>query len=323
MKRRSVISIAGGVTLGLGLPVLGQTVANPHRIGVLSSLLTRESFILLPAKLSELGYREGRDYVLEFRYTRNQAALRSEMAADLVASKVHLVIAIAASDVVAARRATDTVPIIMYAIPAPAEMGYVASLSKPGGNVTGTAAQPPEIAAKILQVLRDIAPRSSKVALLADPDTGAMLQYIRETERAASGLKVRLTHWPARTAADLDIAFSSMVRAPPEALYVALLGFAGGIQRAIEFAARQRLPAIYVLRAHVEMGGLVCYTHDRDALARRTAAVIDRVLQGAKPADIPVEQPDKYELVINMKTAKAMGLKIPQSVLLQATEVIE
>lgn len=323
MKRRSVISATGGVSLIAALPVLAQTNASPHRIGVLSSLLTRESFIVLPAKLGELGYREGRDYVLEFRYTRNLETLRSEMAADLVASKVHLIVAPTGWDVKAARRATATIPIIMYGAPAPVEMGYVASLSRPGGNVTGTAAQPPEIAAKILQVLRAIAPRSSNVALLADPDSGAMLHYIRETERAAAGLKVRLTHWPARTGADLDSAFSNMVKAPPEALYVAFLPFAGGIQRAIEFAARQRLPAIYVLRAHVEMGGLVSYSQDRDTLARQTASVIDRVLRGAKPAETPVEQPDKYELVINMKTAKAMDLKIPQSLLLQATGVIE
>jgi len=304
--------------------VRAQQAKKVYRIGLLSLALPRESFVAIVSALRELGYEEGRNIVFEYRLAEGKEDRLPGLAADLVAKKVDLIVALVNPEILAAKRATSTIPIVMARSMAPVETGLIASLARPGGNVTGTTIQAPETGGKILEVLRDAVPRVSRVTTLSEPEFPGMELYRREAERAAKAMGIRLTPQPARNLAELEAAFALTARERPDALFVVPTGAIFTHRaRVIEFAARQRLPAIYTSKQPVTEGGLISYAADRGALLRRCAAIIDRVRKGAKPADVPVEQPVKYELVINLKTAKAIGLTIPQSLLVRADEVIQ
>lgn len=322
MNRREAVTAL--VAVGIApFAARAQQAQKLYRIGFLSLALPRAGFATIIAALRDLGYEDGRNVEFEYRLAEGRDERLSGFAADLVAKKVNLIVAYTNPEILAAKRATSTIPIVMVRGLAPVEAGLIASLAHPGGNLTGTTIQAPELAGKSMEVLRDTVPRVTRVTILWDPDFPGLELYRREAERAADAMGIRLTLLPGRTLAELETAFTVTARERPDALLVVPTGAIFTHRtRVIEFAARQRLPAIYTSKLSVTEGGLISYASDPGALVLRTAAIIDRVLKGARPVDVPVEQPTKYELVINMKTAKALGLTIPQSVLIRADEVI-
>lgn len=323
MNRRDTLLAL--LVLGISpFPARAQPAQKVYRIGLLSLALPRERFGGIIAALRELGYEDGRNAEFVYRLAEGRDDRLPGLAAELVARKVDLIVTILNPETLAAKRATSTIPIVMVIGMAPVETGLVASLARPGGNLTGTTIQAPEHGGKVLEVLRDAVPRATRVTILWEPEFPGMELYRRETERAAGAMGIRLTLLPGRTLAEMETAFTLIARDRPDALYVVPTGAIFTHRaRVIEFAARQRLPAIYTSKLSVTEGGLISYAADQVALMRRTAAIIDRIFKGANPADLPIEQPTKYEFVINLKTAKALGLTIPQSVLLRADEVIE
>jgi len=333
-----------GVILALALlatpePSSGQQPGKVYRIGWLSTARYEPPPQNCPLKgspywqawvegLRERGYIQGQNLVIECRYTEGRDERAPAFAAELVNLKVDLLVADGTNQVRAARQATSTIPIVMLGVIEPVRRGLVASLARPGGNVTGlTDTAGVEIYGKYLQLLKEAVPKVSRVAALGYSRALRELDWERETERElkaeARALGVTLQPYRVRDPEELVGAFSAMVKARAEALLVVPHPvFATHAQRIVDLAAQSRLPAMYPDRVHIESGGLMSYTMNEPDTARRLAAYVDRILKGAKPGDLPVEQPTKFELIINLKTAKALGLTIPPTVLIQAEEVI-
>jgi len=298
-----------------------QQAGKVYHVGYLST--PTDAFL---RKLRELGWVEGQNLVIEYRWAEGNVERLPALAAELVRLKVDVIVAPAGSAALAAKNATSSIPIVMMAPNDPVEMGLVASLRRPGGNITGTAYTPgPAIFGKQLQILKETVPNASRVAILSNPaDPSFALQVMREVEAAAQSLRIRLQHVEARGPEEFEGAFAAMARERAEALLVA-----GGSTflvhraRVAELALKGRLPTMYSARENVAAGGLMAYSVNRSDLTGRAAVYVDKILKGAKPADLPVEQPTKFELIINLKTAKALGLTIPQSLLLRADEVIQ
>lgn len=274
--------------------------------------------------LSEAGYVDGQNVAFEYRWAHGRSERLPELAAELVLLKVDVIAVANTPGVLAAKQATSTVPIIFIG-PDPEALGLGSRLARPGGNITGmTLMAGPEIGGKYLELLRIVAPRISRVALLMRPENSSHTLLLKEIEAAARSSNVLLQVVRARTPAELDTAFSAMARAKADALIVlADPIFLLHRQRLADLAAKNRLPAMYGLTEHAEAGGLMAYSADFADVARRSAAHVDRVLKGARPGDLPIEQPTRFELIVNVKTAKTLGLTIPASVLVQAGRVIE
>jgi putative ABC transport system substrate-binding protein len=274
--------------------------------------------------LRELGYVEGQNLVVEYRWADGDIARLPALAAELVRLRVDVLVATTNPAVLAARQATSTIPIVFAASSDPVGTGLVASLAHPGGNVTGLSLVTPELSGKRLQLLRETLPQLARVALLWDAGNVGMADRVKETEAAARQLGVALHVEWVRDLAGLDRAFATLAQARPDAFLTTVEPFTGDHrQRIVAFAAQQRLPAMYEERDFVDAGGLMAYGPNLAANYRRAATYVDKILRGTKPADLPVEQPTKFELVINLKTAKALGLTIPQSLLRRADEVIQ
>ncbi len=277
--------------------------------------------------LGERGYVDGRNIAIEYRWAEGSLDRLPGLAADLVRLKVDVIVVGSTPSALAAKQATKTIPIVAAVMADPVGDGLVASLGRPGGNVTGFTFIAPELVPKRLQLLQEAIPRVSRVAALWHP--GAQGEHttrdmLKEAEVAARALGMELQLLGVEGPNDFDRAFSAMTREHAGALIV----FAGPMlyaerKRIVDFAAKQRLPAIYAWREPVAAGGLMSYGANIPDLFRRAAAHVDKILKGAKPGDLPVEQPTKFELVINLKTAKTLGLTIPQSVLIRADEVIQ
>jgi putative ABC transport system substrate-binding protein len=278
--------------------------------------------------LRDLGYVEGRNLLIEFRDAEGKPERFPALAAELVALKVDVVVASGGTlGAMAAKRATTTIPIVFTGVGDPVSEGLVNSLARPGGNVTGLSTYMPDLLGKSLQLLKEAVPGVSRVALLLKPD--AMPARAKEDRLKAAGvaahaLGVKLQVVEARGPEDFDRAFSDMIRARTDALAVlATPVFDNERRRLVELAARNRLPTVYSWRFYVEAGGLMSYGPDIVDLFRRAPSYVDRILKGARPGDLPVEQPTKFELIVNRKTARAIGLTIPPSVLARADQVIE
>jgi len=227
-------------------------------------------------------------------------------------------------EVLALKRATSVVPIVMMYVSAPVETGLVAALSRPGGNVTGTTTNTFDGAGKMTQVLRDTVPGLSRITWLAEPDYPGMALYWKSTSEAAAAMGIRAIMAPVRSVSDLSVALANLERDRPDALGVSTTGvLIEHIVRIVEFAAQHRLPTLYSTAFAVHQGGLMSYGPDFAAIDRRIASMVDKILKGAKPIDIPVEEPARFLLIINMKTARAIGLNIPKAVLLRADELVE
>jgi len=284
----------------------------------------REAFL---QGLRDLGYVEGRNVVIEYRDAEGKSERFPALAAELVALKVDVIVAPGTPAALAAKQATRTLPIVFPIAGDPVTSGLVTSLARPGGNVTGLSILDPDLVGKCLEQLKQAVPGVSGVAVLWQP--GGLGErtdkdMLKGAEVAARALGVRLQFVEARGPADFDRAFSEMTRARAGALTVLpSTMFLHERRRLVDLAARNRLPAVYPWREAVDAGGLMAYGANIADLFRRAATYVDKILKGAKPADLPVEQPTKFELVINLKTAKALGLTIPQSVLGRADQVIE
>jgi putative tryptophan/tyrosine transport system substrate-binding protein len=309
-------------------PLGSQTPQPPivHRIGLLraASAPSDQPFVeSFRQGLSDLGYVEGQNLVLEQRYAGSEDRLR-ELAADLVQLQVEVIVAGGSAAIRAAQRAAHTIPIVMATSADPVGRGFVASLAHPGGNITGVSWLGTELGGKQLEVLKEAVPQVSRVAVLGNPASPGYEPGLQNVTVATQALGLPLQVVELHRAEDLDQAFGAMTHAGAEALVVLAepLLIDGLRSQITERAATSRLPAIYGWRMYVEAGGLMAYGPSLPDLRRRAAVYVDKILKGAKPADLPVEQPMTFELVINLKTAKDLGLIIPPALLFQATEVI-
>ena len=277
--------------------------------------------------LRELGYTETRNVEIEYRYSGGKSEQLPALAAELVALKVDVIVAANTPAALAAKRATRTIPIVCPAFPDPVATGLVTSFARPGGNVTGLSFFGPELVGKRMELLKQAMPGISRVAVLLVPTDVAEGQgdaTLKAAEVAARTLGMRLQLVKVRGPGDIDRAFSDMTKERADGL--TLLGGRMLFEergRVVRLAAKKRLPAVYGLKEYVDVGGLMAYGPNVQELFRRAATYVDKILRGAKPADLPVEQPTKFELVINLKTAKALGLTIPPSLLARADQVIE
>ena len=317
-RRLALRAIAGG-PLASSLAGRAAKPARVPRVGTLFPDADDAGEIV--DQLRPLGYEEGRTVVFVSKGGADKAALESA-ARELVAAKVDVIVANSTEEALAAKRVTTTIPIVMVYGLAPVEMGLVQSLSRPGGNVTGTAAVPLELSIKSVGLLRSAVPTLKQLAILGKADPwGELVQ--REMEQAAHAAGIQTRAYPIGAAADLDRALTDIERRPPDGMAVGF-GLIPSYDRIGQFAVKQRLPAIYpVAPAVIRRGGLMSYSPNYPILIKRTAAIVHRIIQGAKAQDTPVEQPTQFVFAVNLKTARAMGFTFPQSVLLSADIVIE
>jgi putative ABC transport system substrate-binding protein len=315
--------------LAAPLPADAQQAGKVPRIGFLSLTSPSDRPALLDAfrqRLRELGWIEGQNIVIDYRYAEDRVDRLPDLAAELVRLKVDLIVASAGTQVAtAAKNATETIPIVMIFVRDPVGTGLIKSLARPGGNVTGTSGSAGlEWAAKQLELLKETVPKLRRVAILSNPTNAYHQLAIREVNVAARSLGVQLQLLEARGQNEFDGVFAAMARERVGALLVLSDAiFSSHRTQLADLAARSRLPAAYGNRESVEAGFLMSYGPSSLDSYRRAATYVDQILKGTKPAELPVEQPTKYEFVINVKTAKALGLTIPQSVLLRADEIIQ
>ena len=322
MTRRAFLVVALALPFASPWPLQAQPRRVWH-IGVLNNRpgpgANDAAFL---AGMRELGYVEGQHFTMEYRWGAGHEDRLPGLAAELVALKVDVILAGGAQAVQPAKATSSTIPIVMTGINDPVARGFVSSLAHPGGNITGLTLASEDIAGKRLQILKEVVPRASRVAVLVSPLGDPVREALTKAAKPL-GIQLQFVIAPER-AQELESAFAAMTAARAEALYVDLNPRTGNMGQAIvDLAARQRLPAIYETKGFVDLGGLIAYGPSLPDLYRRAAGYVDKILKGAKPADLPVEQPTKYELVINLKTAKALGFTILQSLLLRADEVIQ
>jgi putative ABC transport system substrate-binding protein len=304
-----------------------QQPAKIARIGYLSVLSPSSDASRMGAFLQglrELGYVDGENVSMEARYAEGNLKQLPQFAAELARSNVHVIVVGGSTATRALKNATKAIPIVMAHGSDPVELGFVASLSKPAGNITGLTHLAPELGGKRLELLKEILPRLTRVAVLTDPGTGGHGPQMKELEAAAPTVGLQLRPAEVRAASELEAAFSAMTRDQVGAFVALQVPTLDRLrQRIVDLAAKHRLPAMYPNNEYVESGGLMSYSADILALFRRAATYVDKILKGAKPADLPIEQPTKFELVINLKTAKQIGLIIPPNVLARADRVIK
>jgi ABC-type uncharacterized transport system substrate-binding protein len=321
MKRAAASSILVSVILLAGIAEAQEPKKVP-RIGYLTGVRSAPNEAFLQG-LRDLGYVEGKNILIEFRTTGGKSERGPELAAELVRLKVDVIVADTAGEVTAAKDATATIPIVMRGVTDPVALRLVASLAHPGGNITGMATLAPELSGKRLELLKEVIPKLSRVAFLTPP-VKAFRTSIKETKVAAQALGLQLQILQARGGDELEGAFEAAKRHHAGALVLAqATSLLPHQTRIIELAAKNRLPTMYYSRRSVEIGGLMSYGRDGLYMDRRVASMVDKILKGTKPADIPVEQPTKFEFIINLKAAKQIGLTIPPNVLARADRVIK
>ncbi len=326
MRRRAFIKVIVGTAVAWPLAVRAQQPAKVPRIGFLRfgpASANAGRVEALRAGLRELGYVEGKTIVIEFGWAETVDQLH-ERAAELVRINVDVIFALSSTETNAARQATKTIPIVFGTHADPVGLGHVASLARPGGNITGLTVLQTDLTAKALEIFKEALPQATRFGVLSSPTAPSHRPTLQAAEAAGTKLRVQLHMVAVRTVEDFEGAFATMARERVGGFFVAASAFTVS-QRALlaELALKHRLPSMFGARDNVEAGGLMSYAPDQNDLTRRAAAYIDKILKGAKPADLPVEQASKYELVINLKTAKALGLAIPESFLLRADVVIE
>jgi putative tryptophan/tyrosine transport system substrate-binding protein len=325
MKKAGLLSILFAVAVAAISEA--QQTGKIFRIGALSGTSSSAVSDWVEAfrhGLRELGYIEGKDIVIEWRYAEGKLDRLGELAAELVRLKVEVIVTAGPVPTRAAKAATSTIPIVMTQDPDPVGNGFVASLARPGGNITGLSTLAPEISGKQVELLKEIVPRLSRVAVFGTSTIPGYAQRLKETELAAGAFGVQLQYLDILGPKDIESAFRAASKGRADA--VLALGSPVFILQRIQIAdlaVKSRLPAIYDRREFVEDGGLISYATSFTDLSHRAATYVDKILKGAKPGDLPVQQPTKFELVINLKTAKQIGLTIPPSVLARADRVIK
>ena len=325
MERRAFFGAVTGGLLAAPLAAGAQPEGKVHRIGVLSPEAHPPGlFEMFSQRLHELGYVEGKNLAVESRDAGGQYERLAALANELVRLRVDVIVAVNTPAVQAAKNATTTIPIVMSRISDPVKTGLIPSFSRPGGNITGLSFQPEETSVKRLQLLKETLPRVARVAALWDTANPGAALTIRPIEPASAQLGIQLLKLPVKSPGDFPGAFQAATRGRAEALFVVddVLVTRYGAQ-IFEFAAKYSLPVISQYKEFIELGGLMAYGPSTRDMYRRTADYVDKILKGAKPADLPIEQPTTFELVINLKTAKALGLTIPPSLLARADHVIE
>jgi putative ABC transport system substrate-binding protein len=327
-KRLTRTALVGlGAMIFLAPVVAAQSPVKTARIGILASGTASTQAARYEAfrqGLNELGYVEGRNIVIEYRYAEGKSERLPALAAELVRLKVDLILTAGDQGVRAAKQASQTIPIVVALVNDLVGPGYVASLARPGGNITGLTTLTSELSAKRLELLKTAFPKVSRVAILWNPSNAGNVTAFKETEAAARALRIQLVPLDVRRADDFESAFPAALRARADALIA--MGDALLVThraRIADFAAKNRLPAMYGNEDYMDAGGLMFYGPNVADMYRRAATYVDKILKGAKPGDLPVEQPTKLELVVNVKTAKALGLTFLPSFLLRADRVIE
>jgi putative ABC transport system substrate-binding protein len=331
LSRRTFVSIiaalAASPAIALGPQnASAQQAASPRRIGVLLVGFSPEDKEAQAFRggLRDAGYSEGRDVVIEWRSAKGDYEKVPGLVADLLQSKVDVIVVNTTFATRAVKRATSTIPIVMAVVADPVGSGLVASLARPGGNVTGLSVMLPELSAKRLQLIKEMVPRLTRVAVLWNPDTPWHPKVIEELKAAAPSLSIELNFVGARTVQEIDPAFSAVSRAHAQALYVIEDPlFLTQRMMLLNLTLRAQLPVIYGERRFADAGALMSYGPNFGELWYRSAGYVGKILKGANAGDLPIEQPTKFELVVNLKTAKALGLTIPESILVRADEVIK
>lgn len=328
MRRQVVFASAAGA-LSLALAALAQQTAKPRRVGVLSARrrppsLDADYYGAFPRRLNELGYVEGTNLHIEWRFADGEYQRLPELAAQLVKLNVDVILALGPPATLAAQQATATIPIVFVVSADPVASGIVKSLARPGGNTTGLSNLGVDLSPKHLELLLTIAPDVSRVALLINPANPAHRAMLKELETAIRASRVELLPISAQRLADIQGAFSSMELQKVGAVIVALDPFfIQEVRQLATEATRRRLPSIFAFREAAEVGGLMSYGQNQVAIYQRAAEYVDRILKGARPGDLPVEQPAMLELVINSRTARTLGLGIPATLRMRAEKVIE
>lgn len=325
--RRTFVGFASGVLLGSTLPVAAQQSTKVWRIGFLAKG-PRPPDGAPPAPLRKalqaLGHAEGKDVIFEGRWAEVRSERLPGLAGELVALKVDLIFCLGSEPAAAARQWTSTIPIVVVNAGDVVETGLIASLARPGGNVTGVNDQSALLSAKRLELLKELVPAATRIAVLWNANDRAMTLRYREIERAAQALRVRIEPLGVNEPDDFDMALTAMDRARPDALMMVTDALTVlNRQRVLDYAAKHRIPAMYEYSSLVQAGGLMSYGGDMAENFRLAAEYVSKIIKGAKPGDLPVEQPNRYFLAINLTTAKALGLAIPQSLQLRADEVIQ
>ena len=324
--RRAILRAAlAGLALSAPSALRAQPKSRVWRIGFLGSgSSTSPAHEGFRQGMRELGLVEGRNFVVEWRFADGDYARLPAMAAELVRQNVDIIVAATTLSVQAARKATTTTPIVMVAVPDPVGEGFAVSLSRPGGNITGLSIMMTETNVKLLELLKECVPKLARVAVVFDPATPSHGPGMKAVEAAGPALRLRIQPVAVRSAAEFDGAFSAIMRERADAVLVLSTPmFTAGARRLAELALTHKLPSLFGAGVHTEAGGLMSFGPDRADLWRRSAIYVDKILKGAKPGDLPIEQPTRFELVVNAKTAKALGIKIPNSILVRAEKVIE
>jgi len=326
MTRRAFIATATAILVA-PLAADAQQAAKVPRIGFLgNSTAALEANLVGPFRegLRDLGYVEGRDVLIEYRWAGGKYERFPALIGELVAQKVDVIVTAGTPAALAVRKATPSIPLVMVAVGDPIGVGLVASLARPGGNSTGLTSIAPELEGKRLELLREVVPRLSHIAVLWNPDNPFHVGSLKEVRAAAQVLGIKVQVLGVRVSEEFPAAFAAILRERPGALLVlADRLFLHNRARIVDFEAKHRRPGVYAYRELVEAGGLMSFGPSYAGMHRRAAYYVDKILKGAKPADLPVEQPTKFELVINLKAAKALGLSIPPSLLQRADQIIQ
>jgi putative ABC transport system substrate-binding protein len=316
-----LITILGGAAVAWPLAARAQQPARLPRIGIIDDALMWQAF---RQALRELGYIEGQNIAYEYRYGEGEPGRLATVAAELVRRPVDVIATFGTPPTHAAKEATATIPIVMIGIGDPVRAGIVASLARPGGNITGNTVLSPDLGAKRLQIVREAIATATRVAYLANPDNASSVATLAEMKIAAAAAGMVLIPVQVGSVADFDPAFAAMMRERPDALLVSNDPLHQlHVNRIIEFLAKNRLPGMFQSKENVAAGGFLAYGASLPHLFRRAAGYVHRILQGTKPADLPVELPTKFDLAVNLKTAKILGLDLPPMLLARADEVIE
>ena len=326
MERRVFIGVIAGGLLAVPLAARAQQGAKVPRVGFLgNSTAALEANLVGPFRegLRDLGYVEGRNVLIEYRWAEGKYERFPALIGELIALKVDVIVTAGTPATQAVKKATTSVPLVMVAVGDPVGTGFVASLGRPGGNITGLTSIAPELEGKRLELLREVLPKLSHLSVLWNPANPFHAGSLKETRAAAQVLGIKVQPLGVRSSEEFPATFAAILKERPAALVVlADRLFLHHRARIVDFALQHRLPGVYTHRELVDAGGLMSFGPNYADMHRRAATYVDKILKGAKPADLPVEQPTKFELVINLKTAKVLGFTIPQSLLIRADQVI-
>ena len=329
LRRRQFLIVLGACVLAAPLAAFAQQKGKVWRVGFLGGRgrpisLETDIYGGFPRGMRELGYVEGKNLVIEWRFGEGRAELFPVLAAELVRLKVDVIVSGGTETTRAAQKATSTIPIVMAIATNPVGSGLVKSLAHPGGNITGLTTISSDLGPKHLEMLLAMVPKLARVAVLMNPANSSSAIALKNVQSAAQGTSVKILPVEARSPREIETAFTMMIKEKAGAVIVVQDGvLTNEAHQIAELAAKHRLPAIAWIREYVDAGGLMSYGSNQTDQFRRAATYVDKIFKGAKPGDLPVEQPTKFELVINGKTANALGLKIPQSLLISADKVIQ